>query len=815
MNIKPYTWWSKNRDGKGGGGIATGVSQELKDFAVGVGEGQKDDEYLITRLESFSPALNVVNCYGEQRKTSIEEVEEKWKRMLKDMEEIRAKGEYCVLTGDLNKLVGNDELGVPGNHSEVSPGGRLLRNLLANKEWILVNGMGEIVEGGPFTRKDPATGKLSCLDLFIVTKELKPHVLSLRIDSEREMAVARAVKQGGKARLTYSDHFSCLLELKNLPRRSNKNRGTMKAVWNLGKQGGWEAYKNLTQRASQKIEAVMSSDSCIEEKIDRFYKIHEKIKFRAFGKVDLKKKNTNDDNYEEELVADELLREQTEIAEKEIEDIKQKGKGKVGKVWELKKKILGTKKGVEANAIVNPKNGKLVRSKDEIKKVSLEYCKTTLKNNEPEEGYEELLRRKDEKVDRELAECNEIFEIKYETFEKVVAKFKKSNKRNYDFLVKADKSFQDSVFKLCKRMIEEATFPAEFKETTLHMIFKNKGRKENLSDNRFIHSKTWLPRLVEGLIVEEGMKEALVKNSSMFQIGGQPGHRPEEHLFVMKSLIAKKKAERKPMVIQCWDISKFFDKERISDAILTCLGRGANKKATKLWLKLNENTKIKVKTGVGLSEEANVGAVVGQGTIGGALVSQAVLDDGVMQHFTPGGEGELMYGDVPLAPLILQDDLMHGAKGEKEAREACDKVEKVMKERGLQLSEDKCVYVLMGSKKQKEELRAEFDSNPLKCGKVQMKPKETEKWLGQQISSGGLADSVAATVAAREPKIKGACLEIANIVNDWRSQAVGGMETAIILWEALCIPSLLNGAGTWTEISAATEKKLEQLQQWF
>ena len=71
-------------------------------------------------------------------------------------------------------------------------------------------------------------------------------------------------------------------------------------------------------------------------------------------------------------------------------------------------------------------------------------------------------------------------------------------------------------------------------------------------------------------------------------------------------------------------------------------------------------------------------------------------------------------------------------------------------------------------KKQKEELRAEFDSNPLKCGKVQMKPKETEKWLGQQISSGGLADSVAATVAAREPKIKGACLEIANIVNPYR-----------------------------------------------
>ena len=35
------------------------------------------------------------------------------------------------------------------------------------------------------------------------------------------------------------------------------------------------------------------------------------------------------------------------------------------------------------------------------------------------------------------------------------------------------------------------------------------------------------------------------------------------------------------------------------------------------------------------------GAVVGQGTMGGALVSQAVLDDGTKKHFVPGNEDEL------------------------------------------------------------------------------------------------------------------------------------------------------------------------------
>ena len=106
-------------------------------------------------------------------------------------------------------------------------------------------------------------------------------------------------------------------------------------------------------------------------------------------------------------------------------------------------------------------------------------------------------------------------------------------------------------------------------------------------------------------------------------------------------------------------------------------------------------------------------------------------------------------------------------------------------------------------------------AKPLMCGNFETKLKTKFKWLGQILSEGGLSESVAETVAAREGKIRGACLEICVIVNDWRANIEGGMETAILLWEACCIPSLLNGAGTWTDISAATIKKLNQLQCWY
>ena len=449
-----------------------------------------------------------------------------------------------------------------------------------------------------------------------------------------------------------------------------------------------------------------------------------------------------------------------------------------------------------------------------------------MKNNDPNEEFEDEIKEKREKVKELLKEKEGDSTINDKTFETVIGKFKKSRKPNYDMIVKADKGFQENMFKLCKEMIEKEQFPEAFKETTLHQIFKGgKGKKEILSDNRFIHSKPWMPRMAEAMVVEEWMKAPLVEESTMYQIGGQPGHRPEELMFVVKSVIAKYRAERKPIIIQAWDIGKYFDKEMIEDGILTCYKRGINPKAARCWYKLNEGTKIKVRTGVGMSEATEVGAVVGQGTIGGALISQAVLDEGIKEQFTPGGEEEMNYGEVPMGPCMLQDDLIHCSSGLEgatpglgrleRAREASRKINITMKKHALKLNEKKSICLFMGSKKQMMEMESESNENPIKCGEVEMKQKQTDKWLGQQLSAGGLADSVAATVEAREAKVKGAALEIVNIVNDWRAEAVGGMETALLLWEACCVPTLLHGAGTWTMITAATENKLNSLQNWF
>ena len=189
---------------------------------------------------------------------------------------------------------------------------------------------------------------------------------------------------------------------------------------------------------------------------------------------------------------------------------------------------------------------------------ALQYCQETLANNKPAIGFEGVMHTKKTNLERNLMQCNGSFMPTKEGFQTLLKKFKLSRKQNYDFLVRSSKEFQDVVFKFSKLIIQKEEFPDSFKETTLHMIFKGgTGKREKLSDNRFVHSKFWFPRLVEGLIVGEGLKKPLLNGSSMYQIGGQPGHRCEELIFVMKAIISKYRSEGKCLILQTSDFQNF------------------------------------------------------------------------------------------------------------------------------------------------------------------------------------------------------------------------------------------------------------------
>ena len=514
-------------------------------------------------------------------------------------------------------------------------------------------------------------------------------------------------------------------------------------------------------------------------------------------------------------IAKELLEAQRKRADDELAKLKDSKLGRAGKVFNIARTIQGPKKGaMEAHAIIDPISKSLALSTKEIKRVSHEHCQRVLTNNEALPQFEKEIELKEnlhkERM-KELGGGN--FNLTRERFKKVIKKFQKSNKRNYDFLVRSGDKYKESIFKMSHRMIEEEMFPRKFDFTTLHQIYKGKGKKELLDNSRFIHSKDWFPRLVEGLIVDE-MKKPILEGSSPYQIGGQPGHQPQEHIFTIKSIMAKYEMDGKLFILQPFDISKFFDKEVLTDVMDTLHGLGVDSKAYRTWSKLNENTTIRVKTGVGYTEWSDEGAMIGQGTGGGALVSQANLDRGVVAAFKE-SEDEIGYGEVRMLPVMFQDDIMRGADSVLAARAGNVKVDSVINSKQLKLNQDKTCFILFGRKKEVERARKEIEGSPIICGNFVTKEKVLDKWLGDIFHQGGLAASVHATIEDRKAKVKGACYEAETIIEDWRSQVVGGFMGALDLFELAILPTLLYNAETWVGMHEDTLLGLENLQLFF
>lgn len=70
-----------------------------------------------------------------------------------------------------------------------------------------------------------------------------------------------------------------------------------------------------------------------------------------------------------------------------------------------------------------------------------------------------------------------------------------------------------------------------------------------------------------------------------------------------------------------------------------------NKKMLRIWYKLNEDTKISVKTSVGRTEMKDVGALVGQGSGGAAVGCHAMIDIG-LKNYLGGSIDKIYFGEV-------------------------------------------------------------------------------------------------------------------------------------------------------------------------
>ena len=190
--------------------------------------------------------------------------------------------------------------------------------------------------------------------------------------------------------------------------------------------------------------------------------------------------------------------------------------------------------------MTDPHTNQLVSSAEDIKCVSLNDCTNLLTNRPPKNEYKEDLEMKNLLHDAHMQEVieDDIENLSWEQFWRTILSLKEKKSSKYEFLLKGGHSVLVAIFHLCKAVWSTEHIPTSWHKSSLIQLFKGKGKGERsiLDNYRHIHLKDEVPK-VFGDLVMSAARDKLYANMSKFQIGAKPGHRPQEHLYVLKSII--------------------------------------------------------------------------------------------------------------------------------------------------------------------------------------------------------------------------------------------------------------------------------------
>ena len=166
--------------------------------------------------------------------------------------------------------------------------------------------------------------------------------------------------------------------------------------------------------------------------------------------------------------------------------------------------------------------------------------------------FEERLERHNYRMQETVEE--DMVELTRALFEETFDKLKKKPGDKYKFITMAGESLKVALFHLYSIVWKKESIPKEWSESTVIQLKKVNYHSNDLNDFRHIHTRTEYAKFL-GQMVLTLAKPSIFANMPKYQIACRPGHRATEHLFIIKSVIAKYLEEKRGLLLINWDIS--------------------------------------------------------------------------------------------------------------------------------------------------------------------------------------------------------------------------------------------------------------------
>lgn len=797
-----------------GGGLATGILEEFE--PVLIFEGDDETEILVVEIALNNQQIQVINAYGPQETHSLERRLKFYVELEKIIETAKTEDKSIVIEMDANAKLGDEIINLDPH--KISENGKILYEIMERQNLVAVNSM-ELCNGVITRHRDTINGEeKSAIDFVIVCENMLEFVKEMTIDEDEifKLTNLNSSKSNRKGLVT-SDHNTIICKFSILYSSKTKRKMDRREIFNFKNPENQKLFKDETDHGNE-LSKCFDGPGDILEKSAKWIKVLNKKHQKCFRKIrvtkrkkkteietlldqriELKKlrKNskckiyTNIINTKLQIIEDNLTKlsanENAQNIKKQVENLSSLNGGfsTLG-VWQVRKKVVP--RHTDPPMAKKDPGGNLVTNPELLKKLYINEYTHRLRSREIVPGLEKLQKLKEDLWQRRLEYLSKIKTPDWtmDQLSKALKRLKRNKARDpmgwTNEIFKPDIAGRDlleSLLKLLNSIKNEYKVPKFLVTPDITTIYKNKGEKCDLTNDRGVFKLSVIRTILDTLIYLDKYDE-IDRNMSDSNIGGRKKRNIRNHLFVLYGILnSVRQKESRPVDIQLYDIRQCFDsmweEETMNDMFEIC------EKDEKLCVvyELNKTAFIAVNTPFGQTERKQVNSIEMQGTVL-APIKCALQVDTIGKECMEKNENIYLYKNlVSIPPLALIDDVAAISEcGHKSVKLNCFINTKIEMKK-LWFGENKCHQIHVGEEN--------FLCPELKVHDSTMKKVKSDKYLGDIVSYDSLNKE---NIQARTNRGIGIITQVMILLEEV-CLGYHFFETSVLLRESLFLNSIL------------------------
>ena len=367
-----------------------------------------------------------------------------------------------------------------------------------------------------------------------------------------------------------------------------------------------------------------------------------------------------------------------------------------------------------------------------------------------------------------------------------------------------------SLLKLLNKVKSEQKLPDHFQYANISTIYKNKGSRLNMDNDRGIFVVSALRMILDSLIYNDKYSH-IDRNMTNSNIGARRDRNIRDHLFIVYGIVNSiVNGTEDEVDIKIYDVEKCFDTLWLENCMLDLLDTlpsDQHDDKVSLLYKMNIENRVAVKTPFGFTERIDMPKIVMQGGKWGPLKCSNSIDKIGKKCLTSGQHIYLYKGIVKIMPLAMIDDLLVVNKCGLESVKANIFINSQIEMKKMRLhtpkdgGKSKCHVIHVSKRK--------TDCQELKVHGFKMEKVYSDTYLGDIVTADGKNTLNIEARVAKGLGLTSQILDILKVVNFGAHY----FETAIALRNAVLINGMLTNAEVWYGLTQGEIRKLEDVDK--